>query len=419
MQDSIDLLSQLDLAGFVALFWFYVIFDLSRYGLGVLAVVLAAPWVYRDKPTVNHQPVSVLLVGFNEADALERSVRSLHEQTHGALELILVDDGSVDAMHQKALSLRRQGRLDTVVSSSIRGGKSSAINLGLQYVHCDLVAIVDIDTSFDRDAFERLIAPFVDPTVGAVGGNLGVRNANTSLMARFQAIEYLTSIALGRRFSEALGILSIVSGAFGVFRKEALQQAGGWDVGPGEDADVTDKLRAAGWEIAFAPNAWSMTDVPKSLMDFTRQRLRWNRSVIRFRFRKYGFTFNPLRSNFRLRNVIAMVNIIFYQVLLSVTFYIYIAWLFWGFGQQAALTILGATMLIYIAQGLLIYLAAHLLYREQAPLSYLLFVPGQVLFSTFIQRGIRMIAYIDELIFRRSYSDPYVPAKVRNVADRF
>jgi cellulose synthase/poly-beta-1,6-N-acetylglucosamine synthase-like glycosyltransferase len=419
MESSIALLSQLDLQGFVYLFWHYVIFDLSRYGLSVLAILMAAPWE-RRVPDCHHRPaVSVLLVGFNEGEALQRTVRSLTEQTHQKLELILVDDGSVDRMREIGWALRRRGELDRVVSTGIRGGKSSAINMGLGYARHDLVSIVDIDTTFDRDAFEQLIAPMADPQVGAVAGNLAVRNAGTTLMARFQAIEYITSIALGRRFTAALGILSIVSGAFGVFRKQALRQAGGWDVGPGEDADITDKLRRAGWAVAFAPHAWSMTDVPGTLSGFTRQRLRWNRSVIRFRLRKYGAAFDPFWRGFRWENALAMANILFYQVVLSISFYVYIVWLFWTLGPHGAMTVLGATLLIYILQGLLVYGVARVMSGSRAPLGYLLYVPGQILFSTFVQRGIRMIAYLDEWVFRRSYADSYVPSKVRDAADRF
>jgi len=413
MESSIALLSQLDLQGFVYLFWHYVIFDLSRYGLSVLAILMAAPWE-RRVPDCHHRPaVSVLLVGFNEGEALQRTVRSLTEQTHQKLELILVDDGSVDRMREIGWALRRRGELDRVVSTGIRGAPP------LGYARHDLVSIVDIDTTFDRDAFEQLIAPMADPQVGAVAGNLAVRNAGTTLMARFQAIEYITSIALGRRFTAALGILSIVSGAFGVFRKQALRQAGGWDVGPGEDADITDKLRRAGWAVAFAPHAWSMTDVPGTLSGFTRQRLRWNRSVIRFRLRKYGAAFDPFWRGFRWENALAMANILFYQVVLSISFYVYIVWLFWTLGPHGAMTVLGATLLIYILQGLLVYGVARVMSGSRAPLGYLLYVPGQILFSTFVQRGIRMIAYLDEWVFRRSYADPYVPSKVRDAADRF
>jgi poly-beta-1,6-N-acetyl-D-glucosamine synthase len=132
-----------------------------------------------------------------------------------------------------------------------RGGKSAAINLGLSACTGDIVVISDVDTTFDRSAFAELLGYFADPRVGAVSGSLGVRNASASLITRHQAIEYAIGIALGRIVQDSLGILSIVSGAFGAFRRAALEQVGGQDVEVGEDADLTMKLRRAGWRILF------------------------------------------------------------------------------------------------------------------------------------------------------------------------
>ena len=73
--------------------------------------------------------------------------------------------------------------------------------------------ILDIDTTLDRDALERLLPYFADPRVGGVGGDLGVRNAGASLITRCQQIEYLIGISLGRRIGDLLGLLTIVSGA--------------------------------------------------------------------------------------------------------------------------------------------------------------------------------------------------------------
>jgi cellulose synthase/poly-beta-1,6-N-acetylglucosamine synthase-like glycosyltransferase len=101
--------------------------------------------------------------------------------------------------------------------------------------------------------------------VGAVSGSLGVRNASASLITRHQAIEYAIGIALGRIVQDSLGILSIVSGAFGAFRRAALEQVGGQDVEVGEDADLTMKLRRAGWRIRFAPDAHALTDAPETV----------------------------------------------------------------------------------------------------------------------------------------------------------
>jgi cellulose synthase/poly-beta-1,6-N-acetylglucosamine synthase-like glycosyltransferase len=416
--DALDILRQLDLGAFLYMFWHYVIFDFTRYTVSLLAVFTAAFIDRTPKPGDFVAPVSVILAGFNEAGSLRKCALSLREQTLDVLELVVADDGSTDNMLEVAARLREEGLVDKVVSSGIRGGKSSTVNLALQYCSHDIVSIVDIDTSFDRDGFAQLIAPFADPKVGAVSGNLGVRNADATMMTRFQTIEYLLSISLGRRFTSMLGILSIVSGAFGAFRRGAVQEVGGWEVGPGEDADITDKLRRAGWVIRFAPNAWSMTDVPTKVSAFAKQRLRWNRSVIRFRFRKYRQVFNPFSAQFSFSNMLAASNILFYQVLLAATFYIYVVWLFWTF-EDKAIIILLATSLLYFFQDLLSFAIVSILYKEREPTRYVLYIFGYGLFATFIQRAIRLYAYLDELIFRRSYSDSYVPTKVRKATEIF
>ncbi len=419
IDDALALLTSLDLAGFVYMFWYFVVFDFSRYFISVIAVAVSLLFERRDARRARFRPsVSVLLAGFNESAALRHSARSLREQTLGGLELIVVDDGSTDGMVDQALALKREGLIDEVVSSGIRGGKSSAVNLGLQYCRNDLVSVVDIDTSFDRDAFERLVQPLADPSVGAVAGNLAVRNPDASLMGSFQALEYLTSIGLGRRFTSMIGILSIVSGAFGVFRREAVLAVGGWEVGPGEDADITEKLRGAGWEIAFAPHAWALTDVPAHFTAFLRQRLRWNRSVIRFRWRKYRRAHHPRSAHFSWLNLLSTADVVFYQVILAASFYIYLGWLFITFGTQGAI-ILVATWILYLVQVLVSFAVVCWLYPEREPVRYWPYILGYGLFATFVVRGIRLIAYVDELVLRRSYRDPFVPAKVRDATGQF
>ena len=144
----------------------------------------------------------------------------------GAMEVIVVDDGSTDRMFEVAKSLQREGLVDKVLRLDHRGGKSAAVNLGLSICTGDVVVISDADTTFDRDAFAELLSYFSDPRVGAVSGNLGVRNAAASLITRHQAIEYAIGISLGRSIQDMLGILSIASGAFGAFRRSAIEASG-------------------------------------------------------------------------------------------------------------------------------------------------------------------------------------------------
>ena len=124
--------------------------------------------------------------------------------------------------------------------------------VGLSSCTGDIVVISDIDTTFDRSAFAEMMGYFADPRVGAVSGNIGVRNARVSLITRHQAIEYAINISLGRSIQDVLGILSIVSGRLAP-SAVAIEEVGGKDVEVGEDADLTMKLGARGGAFALPP----------------------------------------------------------------------------------------------------------------------------------------------------------------------
>ena len=416
--DAVDLLLQLDLVSFLYMFWFFIIFDFSRYTLSALATAIAVLSERKRHYTPYKGPISVLLVGHNEGHALRASVLSLHEQTRQDLQIVVIDDGSTDDMAEVGQALHQQGLIDTFITASIRGGKASALNLGFSRCRHEIIVTADIDTSFDRDAIDKLCTPLSDPEVGAVSGNLGVRNSQASLLTSFQSIQYFFSISMGRRFTSFTDILMIVSGAFGAFRREAVVAVGGWDVGPGDDSNLTTKIRRAGWHVRFAHDAWSLTDVPTTVKSFTHQRLRWNRSLIRNRVRKFRSVFNPLSANFSMYDLLGTLNVLFFQVVLSISFVAYIIWLFWLY-QGYALVIVIAINLIYLIEDLFVFSLVCIIYRDRQPLQLGLYVFGFWFYKGYFLRTIRLRAYLSELILRRSYKDPYYPRKVRQSVERF
>lgn len=131
-----------------------------------------------------------------------------------------------------------------------------------------------------------------------------------NLCTALQAIEYLKSITVGRIITSELGILRVVSGAFGAFRKEIVDQVGGWDVGPGMDGDITVKTRKSGFRVRFAKEAVCYTSVPKTWKALARQRTRWSRSLVRFRLRKHKDVYYP-DANFSVLNMVSFVENVF------------------------------------------------------------------------------------------------------------
>ena len=407
-------LHSLDRASVIYLFWYTIIFEIPRYTIGTVIVIAARLWVRPPPPLKPDFKLSVILAGHNEERPLRPCIEGLAEQTIladlGAIEVIVIDDGSTDRMRDVALDLRREGKIDKVLRLADRGGKSAAVNLGLSSCTGDIVVIADIDTTFDRSAFAEIIGYFADPRVGAVSGNIGVRNARVSLITRHQAIEYAVSISLGRSIQDVLGILSIVSGAFGAFRRSAIEEVGGQDVEVGEDADLTMKLRRAGWRIRFAPGAHALTDVPETVSALIAQRLRWDRGLITIWMRKFRGVFDPRQSTFRLIDVVSLADVLGFQVLLAFMFPVYLFWLFFYYGDLAT-TIIEATMIGLMVLNLLAFISA-VAVGIHTPFRLILYLPLFTVLQLTLMRVIRIFAVAQELIFRSSYHDPYVPRRV-------
>lgn len=123
-----------------------------------------------------------------------------------------------------------------------------------------------------------------------------------------------------------IGILGIVSGVFGAYRREAVERLGGWDVGPGEDGDMTLRLRKAGYQIVFAPYAQCYTNLLRSFRRLLRQRRRWDWAVVTFECRKHIDLANVFSPNFRLNNLCMLIERWLYNILFQFLFWGYLAW---------------------------------------------------------------------------------------------
>ncbi len=420
LRSALDLLAGQSDLSFVALFWYTLVCDLPRYAAMFVALALAKPL---ERKTAGHwhspiaaSRVSVIVVGYNEANSIERCVRSLREQSLQGFEIVIVSDGSEDRMAERADQLVSQGLADRSIVLNARGGKPAGSNLALWAARGDFIVEVDCDCSFDRFAIERIVAPLVDPTVGAVSGDIVVRNADHSLIARFQAIEYMLSISVAKRFDDAVSLVRCVSGAFGGFRRAALLDVGGHDAGSGEDFDLTVRLRAAGWRIAFAGDAVCYTDVPETLWAFYRQRLRWEGDSIGLRFRKHLRLMLPGSSRFNLLEAIHQWDFLAFGLFGAVLLPVYVTSLFALYGSFALVVLLAMSIALAGLNVIMLLLAAIVTGRNVF-FPNLIYVPGFTVFNAFVMRTIQLIAYCQEWFLFRSSRDNYSPAKVRAVND--
>jgi len=161
------------------------------------------------------------------------------------------------------------------------------LNLALNFVRGEFVFVLDADTQIYNDTIASMLPYFEDPQVGAVAASIFVRNGTASLLTRFQRIEYMLTYTLAQLWRDKLGIIAIVPGMGAMFRTTAMKGLGGFDMGLGDDTDMTLRLRKARWRLKMALRGRISTDVPVTLSHLMRQRARWTRNMVKMRLRKH------------------------------------------------------------------------------------------------------------------------------------
>lgn len=412
--EAIEFLTSQSGVSLFTLFWYVIIFELPRYSFGFISTLFVTLRTERDDKRHVPGQVSVIIAGHNEQDSIERCVLSLHEQSRPPEQIIVVSDGSTDRMPEKLRDLQRRGLIQEAHCVQMRGGKSAGVNLAAGRATGDFVVNVDCDCTFDRHALRDIIAPFADPKIGAVAGNIVVRNPMASLVTACQAIEYMISISQGKRAANLTDSMTCVSGAFGAFRRNALERVGGLYAGGGEDLDVILRLRTAHFKTVFAADAICYTDVPETLMALTRQRFRWERDAVRLRYRKHRELLNPFSWRFSVIELLHELDFILFNILAAIVFPIYLVWLFVEYGNLAPVILMAAQIGMWALDLSTFVMASYLTPRARA-LSLLPYLLAYSPFYGFIMRMVRIAAYLQEWIFDASYNDPYVPKKVHMV----
>ena len=419
--DWLRWLSSLRLDELMAIVGGLLILDAPRYALSAVAVtfwewgklVWPSSRARAREPRFTYCPsVSVLLVGHNEADTVCATLASVWG-TYPKLEIIVVDDGSSDGMSDVAQQFAQKHSGVRVFNRDSRSGKASALNTALHYATGEVVVPVDADSDLGPAAIWEIVQPLADSKVGAVSGAVLCRNPFVNLCTRLQAYEYLHAIFLGRMATAKLGILGIVSGAFGAFRREQLIRIMGWDVGHGEDSDLTLRLRKSGLDVAFAPYAQCFTNVPLKWRELFKQRRRWNRGVIRHKTRKHIDMAYFWSRSFRLSN--------FFHLLDAWVFRVGCLFAIWGFGltllvhpPSDLVRVLFALYLLYFAfqcVQVLPILFFSLDRRREARI--LLALPLSPFYQSFLRLA-RTCSILEEIFLRWSYRDNFYPKHVRD-----
>jgi poly-beta-1,6-N-acetyl-D-glucosamine synthase len=262
------------------------------YGLFLVLVVLPfsvfAAWswsgssVRRSTRFERWPRVSILIPAHNEQQIIGDAIAGALDQDYPDFEVIVIDDGSTDlTAHVAGATSARLIRHDR------NQGKAEALNTGVAGARGEVIVTCDADGYLDRQALRHLVAPLIDPSIGAVAGQVRLAHPRGALR-RFQVMEYDYSQGLLKRaqFASAGSVL-VAPGPVSAYRADVLDAVGGV---PGdtltEDFDLALRVIAHGLRIAYAPRALAYTEAPLTDAELRRQRLRWGRGGLQV-FRKY------------------------------------------------------------------------------------------------------------------------------------
>ncbi|MFG0213478.1 glycosyltransferase family 2 protein [Brevibacillus porteri] len=271
--------------------------------------------------------ISILVPAYNEELTIIENVRSLLALDYPKYEVVVINDGSNDETLQVMLNEFQLTRTEHAKGSGVletskvrgvyynpqypnlymidkeNGGKADSLNAGINLSHYPLIASIDADSLLEKDALIRIAKVYMenpDETV-AIGGIVRIANGceiedgmvkkvnlPNKILPMFQCVEYLKAFLGGRIGWSSINGLIIVSGAFGVFRKDFVVQAGGYRGGyPGEDMNIIIKLhkymleKKLPYRVAFCPDAVCWTQAPDTLKILGSQRRRWGRGNLK------------------------------------------------------------------------------------------------------------------------------------------
>jgi cellulose synthase/poly-beta-1,6-N-acetylglucosamine synthase-like glycosyltransferase len=268
-------------------------------------------------------PISVLVPAYNEEATIAASIRSMLQLSYGEFEIIVINDGSKDSTlatlqrefdllpfpeayrvrlpTQPVQAVYRSTRHPNLrVIDKLNGGKADSLNAGINAARYPLFCGVDADSILQRDSLQRVVRPFLHrPDMVATGGTVRIANGCKvsggflesvglpgNVWALFQVVEYLRAFLFGRLGWSALNGMLIISGAFGIFRKDAVIEAGGYKARSiGEDMELVVRLhrtlreKGQPYSIEFVPDPICWTEAPEDFATLRNQRIRWQRGL--------------------------------------------------------------------------------------------------------------------------------------------
>ncbi|MCL2364136.1 MAG: glycosyltransferase [Defluviitaleaceae bacterium] len=346
-------------------------------------------------------PISIILPAYNESVTILKSIESLLELDYHMYEIVVVDDGSKDDTAMHIINEYNMIRYDRPVRIQIKcqpvieiyeaqlghvkltlirkenGGKADALNMGINACRFPYFICMDADSHLQRDSLKKLIEPVLgdDKTVSVGGvvllsqcveftnGMATSFNLPKNWLVSMQAVEYDRSFLGSRILMDMFNGNLIVSGAFGLFKKSIVINAGGYEAGSlGEDMEIVMRMHIycqsnnIPYRMRYIPTAVCFTQAPTTVKDISTQRRRWHlglfqslithrRVFLNYRFGPIGFIsyayylFYELLSPYIELLGTAVIITAFYFGLLNFNFMVVFFALYAIYGSVLSLTI--------------------------------------------------------------------------------
>ena len=339
----IDIVSYLTIGYFIVLNLVYFVTSIIAFGrLKQYSTTLDT---YPDSLLLSSgflPPITIIAPAYNEEATCVESTHSLLALEYPEFEVLVVNDGSKDATLarlQEAFDLKPAPHMQSsnIPTANIRGvyqsqrspnlwvidkengGKADSLNTGINHTLNPLFCAVDADSLLEKPALARIVRPFIENTdTVAVGGIIRIINGSKvengvvsdisippNLVARFQVLEYFRAFLAGRMGWEAFNATFIISGAFGLFHRQIVVDAGGYSTKRtgfetvGEDIELVVRLHRycrdhnRPYRISYVPDPVAWTECPESLKVLHRQRSRWQRGLLESTTRHMHMMLNP------------------------------------------------------------------------------------------------------------------------------
>jgi cellulose synthase/poly-beta-1,6-N-acetylglucosamine synthase-like glycosyltransferase len=240
--------------------------------------------------------ITFLIPCRNEERIIADCIRSIDRACRkydGRSEIIIVNDGSTDRTESiTAEELKKLKHATGALYTVDNYGKAYALQSGLERASGEIIFRIDADSVIDENAIPPIVTHFKDPQVGCVGGMI-LPMESRSIWQKVGVLMYIKFNSMNKRTQDIADSILVQSGAYSVFRKDALLKIGGWSEQFGEDGEITNRMGRFGYKIQFEPDSVLSSDVPDKLKDFLHQRARWSIAYYHSRGRNMALVKDP------------------------------------------------------------------------------------------------------------------------------